>query len=132
MDLEKLVEIAKNARLNTYSPYTKYETGCALLTKSGKIFTGCNIENGGIQSICAERVAFTKALSEGEKDFKCMVVIGGPKNGELIQTTPCGYCRQFISEFVDENFKIYTFYDTIENIQEYTISDLLPGVFKII
>ena len=76
MDLNILIETAKKARKNSYSPYSNYKVGCALLTKSGKIFTGCNIENNGIMSICAERVSFTKAISEGEKDFECILVLG--------------------------------------------------------
>lgn len=131
MNLEVLIEKAKEARLNAYSPYSNFQVGCALLAKSGKVYTGCNIENGGIQAICSERVAFTKALSDGEREFECMVVVGGSKDGKLGLTTPCGYCRQFINEFVDDNFKIYAFYDTIENIQTFTISELLPSAFKL-
>ena len=131
MDLEKLVEIAKEARQKAYAPYTHYTTGSALLTKSGKIYTGCNIENDGIQSICSERVAFIKALSEGEREFECLLVVGGPDDGELKFTTPCGYCRQFINEFVDDEFKVYAFHDTIDNIKTYTIRDLLPAVYKL-
>ena len=91
MDMNVLIEIAKKARENSYSPYSNYKVGCALLTKSGKIFSGCNIENDGIMSICAERVAFAKAISEGEKDFKCILVLGGKEN--LQYTSPCGYRR---------------------------------------
>lgn len=131
MDLKKLIELAKDARKNSYSPYSNFQVGCALLCKNGKVYTGCNIENGGIQAICSERVAFTKALSEGEKEFDCIVVVGGYKDKTLDFTPPCGYCRQFMSEFVDENFKIYTFYDTIENIKSFSIEDLLPGSFKL-
>ena len=76
MDINILIKTAKRARENSYSPYSNYKVGCALLTKSGKIFSGCNIENDGIMSICAERVAFTKAISEGEKDFECILVLG--------------------------------------------------------
>ena len=76
MDINILIETAKKARENAYTPYTNYKVGCALLTKSGKIFSGCNIENDGIMSICAERVAFSKAISEGEKDFECILVLG--------------------------------------------------------
>lgn len=75
MDINILIETAKKARENAYTPYTNYKVGCALLTKSGKIFSGCNIENDGIMSICAERVAFSKAISEGEKDFECILVL---------------------------------------------------------
>lgn len=131
MDLENLVELAKSARKNSYSPYSNFAVGAALLCKSGKVYTGCNIENDGIQSLCSERTAFAKAISEGEKDFVCIVVLAGPKDGNLIYTTPCGYCRQFMSEFVDKNFKIHCFYDTMENIKTYSMKDLLPESFEL-
>ena len=131
MDLEKLVELAKNARENSYCPYSNFAVGAALLCKSGKVYTGCNIENGGIQANCSERTAFMKAISEGEKEFTCIVVLAGPKNGDLIYTTPCGYCRQFMSEFVDKDFKVHCFYDTIENIKTYSMAELLPESFEL-
>lgn len=130
MDLSKEIEIAKNVRKNAYAPYTKHYVGCALKSKSGKIYSGCNIENGGIQSICSERVAFVKAISEGEKNFEHMVICGGTSLETLDDCLPCGYCRQFISEFVDENFKIYALYGN-DNIKEYSIADLLPHSFKL-
>ncbi|MCI9365334.1 MAG: cytidine deaminase [Clostridia bacterium] len=108
-DLDKLVQIAKTAYSNSYSPHSGYKVGCALLTKNGKIFSGCNVENNGIMSICAERVAFTKAISDGERDFEALLVLGG-KNS-FIYTSPCGYCRQFISEFCSKDFPIYMYYD---------------------
>ena len=120
------LNIAKEARLNSYSPYSNYQVGACLRTKNGKLYTGTNIENDGIQSICAERVAFTKALSEGEKEFISIAIVGGPKDEEPInECIPCGYCRQFMSEFVDKDFKIIT----IDN--EYTIKDLLPNSFRL-
>lgn len=128
IDLEKLASIAKEARLNSYSPYSNYKVGCALLTKSGKIFSGCNIENDGIMSICAERVAFVKAISEGEKEFEALLVVGGKE--ELIYTSPCGYCRQFISEFCDNDFTIYMCYEN-DKTEKRTIGELLPDNFKL-
>ena len=120
------LELAKQARLNSYSPYSNYLVGACLVTKNGKTYTGCNVENDGIQSICAERVAFTKAISEGEKEFESIYIVGGPKGQEpTSECVPCGYCRQFISEFVDESFKIYTINNT------YTIKDLLPNSFRL-
>ncbi len=130
MDLSKEIEIAKKARYYSYAPYSHYYVGCALHTKNGKIYSGCNIENHGLQSICAERVAFTKAISEGEKDFDYIVVCGGSKLNSLENCLPCGYCRQFMSEFVSEDFKIYAVCDD-ESIKEYTIKDLLPHSFKL-
>ena len=125
MSLTDEIEIAKKARNNSYAPYSKYYVGCALKTKSGKIYSGCNIENDGIQSICAERTAFVKALSEGEKDFEYIIVCGGRKLDSLENCTPCGYCRQFMNEFVDENFKIYCVLED-DSIKEYSIQELLP------
>ena len=117
MDINLLIETAKKARENSYSPYSNYKVGCALLTKSGKIFSGCNIENDGLMSICAERVAFTKAISEGGKE-------------ELQYTSPCGYCRQFMSEFCDKNFEIYMYYDN-NKMDKKILADLLPDSFSL-
>lgn len=124
------IELAKKARLNACSPYSDFEVGAALRTKSGKVYTGCNIENHGIQSICAERTAFVKALSEGEREFESISIVGANKNEEPSEKCmPCGYCRQFISEYVDKDFKII-----VENngeIIETTIEELLPYGFGI-
>ena len=125
------IELAKKARMNSYSPYNKFNVGCVLRTKSGKIYTGCNIDNHGLLSICAERTAFVKALSEGEKEFECITVVGAPTGEEPTdKCVPCGYCRQFMSEFVDANFKIYIT-DKDNNVEELTINDLLPYSFKL-
>ena len=130
MSLDKAIEIAKSVRKNCYSPYSSYYVGCALMCKSGKIYSGCNIENDGIQSICAERVAFVKAISEGEKCFEYIVVCGGNTLDSLDDCLPCGYCRQFMSEFVDKDFKIYALSNN-DKISEYSISDLLPNNFRL-
>ena len=124
------IELAKKARLFAHSPYSNFQVGVALRTKSGKVYTGCNIENHGIQGICAERTAFAKALSEGEKEFESITVVGAPKEQEPIEECmPCGYCRQFMSEFVGEDFKIYTI--NKENVNEYTMKQILPYSFKL-
>ena len=128
MDINILIETAKKAIKNSYSPYSNYKVGCALLTKSGKIFSGCNIENNGIMAICAERVAFTKAISEGEKDFECILVLGGKE--DLLYTSPCGYCRQFMSEFCGKDFVVYMYYGD-NKIDKKTLSDLLPDSFSL-
>lgn len=130
MDLSNEIEIAKNARKNAYAPYSKYYVGCSLKAHSGNIYSGCNIENHGIQAICAERVAFAKAISEGERKFDYIVVCGGSKLDSLENCLPCGYCRQFINEFVDKDFKIYAVGED-ESINEYSINDLLPHSFKL-
>ena len=130
MNLEEVFEIAKKVMLNAHSPYSNFCVGAALVTKQGKVYTGCNIENHGIMSICAERVAFLKAISEGERDFNYIAVVAGKRDGELESTTPCGYCRQFMSEFVSNDFKIYGF-DKDGNIKEYNMGELLPENFSI-
>ena len=124
------IEIAKTARLNAYSPYSNFQVGAVLRTKSGKIYKGCNIENHGIQGICAERTAFVKALSEGEREFESITVVGSQKGEEPIEKCmPCGYCRQFMSEFVNDDFKVYVV-DKDNNIEKFTINELLPHSFK--
>lgn len=125
------IELAKNARLKAYSPYSNFQVGAALRTKSGKIYLGSNIENHGIQGICAERTAFAKALSEGEREFDRITVVGSPKGEECTEKCmPCGYCRQFMSEFVNKDFKICVV-DKENNVEEYTIDELLPHSFKL-
>lgn len=130
MELDNAIFIAKSSRQNSYAPHSNYFVGAALKCKSGKIYSGCNIENDGIMSICAERVAFTKAISEGEKSFDYMIVCGGPTLDKLDDCLPCGYCRQFINEFVDKDFKIYALSEN-DNITEYSMEDLLPHSFKL-
>lgn len=131
---EKMLRLAKEASNRAHSPYSNFCVGTALLTKSGKIYTGCNVENHGIQSICAERVAFTKAFSEGESsndrdNYIAIMVVGHNRNSEeYVKTLPCGYCRQFISEFVNPDFKVLTC-DGNE-IQEYNFEELLPMGFE--
>ena len=125
------IELAKNARLKAYSPYSNFQVGAALRTKSGKIYIGSNIENHGIQGICAERTAFAKALSEGEREFDRITVVGSPKGEECTEKCmPCGYCRQFMSEFVNKDFKICVV-DKENNVEEFTIDELLPHSFKL-
>ena len=122
------LELAKTVRHNAHVPYSNFEVGAVLRTKDGKVYTGCNVENHGIQSICAERVAFTKAISEGEKSFECITVVGATKGREIDgECLPCGYCRQFMSEFVDGDFKVYT--EDANEIKEYSMEELLPHGF---
>ena len=132
MDKTKLMNKAYDMTKKAYSPINHYLVGAVLVTKDNKLFTGCNIDNMGIQSICAERCAFAKAISEGynkKDDFKCIFVAGRPDSQEaLVKTLPCGYCRQFMSEFVNSNFKIY-YYDN--GIHSLTIKELLPYSFKL-
>lgn len=129
LDLRDDVILAKNVRKNAYAKSPEYTVGAVLMTKNGKRYVGCNVQNAGIQSICAERVAFCKAISEGESEFERIVVMGGPKGKEPEKCLPCGYCRQFMKEFVEDNFKVYSVYDN--KVDEYTIEELLPYSFKL-
>ena len=129
LDLKDDIILATNARNRAYANYVPYTVGAALRTKNGKIYTGCNVQNQGIQSICAERVAFCKAVSEGEREFESILVLGGPKGEPTEKCLPCGVCRQFMSEFVDKDFKIYTVYGN--KVEEYTLNDLLPNAFEL-
>lgn len=128
VNIDKLINVAKDVREKAYVPYSGFKVGCALLTKNGKIFSGCNVENHGIMAICAERVAFCKAISEGEKDFEALLVVGG--KDELIYTTPCGYCRQFISEFCKKDFPIYMYYGD-NKLDKKALEELLPDNFNL-
>ncbi len=129
-DLYKAIEIAKNTRKNAHASF--YYVGSCLVTKNGKFYSGCNIENDGIQSICAERTAFVKALSEGESEFSYIVVVGALKDASVLEKClPCGYCRQFMNQYVDGDFKIYTCFGENDEIESYTIHELLPHSFTI-
>ena len=124
------IEQAKKVRLNAYSPYSNFQVGACLRCKDGSTYLGCNIENHGIQGICAERCAFSKALSDGKREFVSIAIVGASKGEEPItKCMPCGYCRQFMSEFVDENFE-FVFEDN-GNIITYKLDDLLPNRFEL-
>lgn len=128
MDINTYIDELKTLMNYAYVPITNYRVGAILIGESGKRYTGCNVENQGIHSICAERVAFTKAISEGEKKFKAILVAGGKSVDELDHCLPCGYCRQFMSEFVDDDFLVYVLEDG--KYTEYRLGDLLPHSFK--
>ena len=98
--VEKLIDTAIKQLKFSYTPYSNFKVGAALLTKSGKIYTGCNIENASYTPTnCAERTAFFKAVSEGVRDFQAICIVGG-KDGKLTEyTAPCGVCRQVMMEF---------------------------------
>ena len=100
MTKEELYEKAVEAMEYSYSPYSKFKVGAALLTKTGKVFTGCNVENASYgAAICAERTAFVKAISEGFKEFEAIAICC---DHEDIPAYPCGICRQFIFEFGED------------------------------
>lgn len=133
--IQRLIGCAYEARLNSYSPYSNYPVGAALLCADGSIYTGCNVENASYPAgNCAERTAVFKAVSEGKRKFKAIAIVGGKT-----LTSPCGVCRQVLREFVNpEEFKvIMTVYDEkageyTRHVSEYrlmTLSELLPLSF---
>lgn len=128
----KLIEEAKEiANRNFCCSHSGYTVGAALLTSEGRVYKGFNIENDGIQYICAERVAFAKALSEDNHRFSCIVVVGKKMTEkDFVKTLPCGYCRQFMSEYVDKDFMIFAYDDKEEKIYSYHIGELLPEGFN--
>ncbi|MBQ8504143.1 MAG: cytidine deaminase [Clostridia bacterium] len=127
----ELIDLAKNAAEKAYAPYSGYTVGAALLTKNGKVYLGCNIENASYTPTnCAERTAFFKAVSEGEKDFEAIAVVGGKSLDFKDYFTPCGVCRQVMKEFCDEDFKILAG----KNGEEYlkvSLGELLPFGFTL-
>jgi len=120
----KLIKLALEARERAYAPYSNYKVGAALITASGKFFTGCNVENAAYPtSLCAERVAVFKAVSEGEREFSVIAVV--TSNG----STPCGACRQVLAEFGLATVVLIA--DMEGNLkQETRLSELLPGAFR--
>ena len=124
-----IIDYAKEARLNSYSPYSNFKVGAALITKSGKLYKGCNIENSAYSpTCCAERTAFVKAISEGEKEFSSIAIVGGTLDTNSY-CLPCGVCRQFMSEFCDKDFKIYV--SNNKETKVYTLEELLPHSFEL-
>jgi cytidine deaminase len=130
MDPSGLVKAALEAREFSYAPYSNFKVGAALLTKSGKIYKGCNIESASYTPTnCAERTAFFKAISEGESEFEAIAIVGGKDNRELGYCAPCGVCRQVMMEFCDyENFKIILG-KSQDAYKEFTLQQLLPMGF---
>ena len=128
IDYKSLMIKAQEARGNSYSPYSHFKVGAALLTKSGKVYTGCNIENAGYSATnCAERTAIFKAVSEGEREFAAMAIVGGKEGETAPFCSPCGVCRQVIAEFCKKDFKIIL--GNGDKFEEYTLDTLLPFAF---
>ena len=127
MDKKKYIEEANKMLAKAYIPYSKFPVGAALVTKEGKIYTGCNIENASYGLCnCAERTAIFKAVSEGERNFSYLVITG-ETDGPI---SPCGACRQVIAEFCDPKMRVL-----LTNVKgdekEVTVEQLLPGAFTI-
>jgi cytidine deaminase len=123
---ELLLKLAREARDHSYSPYSHYAVGAALLTKDGRIYQGCNIENASFTpTICAERTAFFKAIFDGVRDFAAIAVIG---TGEM-PAYPCGVCRQVMAEFCDGDFIIITSNRDGSEVVTETLDQMLPHRF---
>lgn len=125
---KELLELAVEARKKSYSPYSGFRVGAALLGKSGKVYSGCNVENAAYTPTnCAERTAVFKAVSEGEKEFTAIAIVGGKGENPADFCAPCGICRQVLAEFCDSDFRIIL--GTPDNIRVYTLAELLPLSF---
>lgn len=125
--VEKLIETAIAQLQYSYTPYSNFKVGAALLAKNGKIYTGCNIENAAYgPTNCAERTAFFKAVSEGERKFQAICIVGG-KDGVLTEyAAPCGVCRQVMMEFCSpEEFQIILA-TSLNQYEIFTLKELLP------
>ena len=132
MDYSFLMKKAEEARANAYAPYSGFKVGAALIAKSGsvtKLYTGCNIENAAYgDTVCAERVAFFKAIEDGERNFDAIAIVGG-KDELNKMCAPCGSCRQVMAEFCKPDFKIIL--GRPEEYEVYELADLLPMSFKV-
>lgn len=126
MNKDELIRQAWEARSRAYAPYSGFLVGAALLAKSGVIYQGCNIENAAYTPTnCAERTAFFCAVSQGEREFEAICIVGGKKDGPCGLTAPCGVCRQVMREFCDpEQFLVILAAE--DEVREYRLKELLP------
>ncbi len=131
MTAAELVNLAIEAREHSYCTYSGFAVGAALLTKSGKVYQGCNIENVSFTpTICAERTAFFKAVYDGEREFEAIAVVGGPAGKPVSSPcAPCGVCRQVMREFCKDDFKIYLG-TGVGTYVESTLIEMLPFSFS--
>lgn len=128
MDIEKLINKAFDAQMNSYSPYSGCKVGAALLCENGNVYCGCNIENASYSpTVCAERVAFFNAISNGELNFSAIAIVGN--NGKDDYFYPCGVCRQVMNEFCNNDFIIIVAKNK-KDYKTYMLSELLPYGFN--
>ena len=126
-DLE-LMKLAVEAREMAYAPYSKFRVGAALLAKSGKVYKGCNVENAAYSPTnCAERTALFKAVSEGDREFTAIAIVGGMDEAIADFCAPCGVCRQVLAEFCDKDFRLVL--GNPDNLKAYTFEEILPFAF---
>ena len=130
--MKMLIKLAMEARGKSYCPYSGFKVGAALLTADGKIYRGCNIENAAFTPTnCAERTAFFKAVSEGEKEFCRIAIVGGKKDGVLELTSPCGVCLQVMQEFCDPDAFEVILATAEEKYEILKLRQLLPYGFEL-
>ena len=128
INYEDLIELAVDAMNAAYSPYSRCRVGACLLGDSGRCYTGCNVENASYSATCcAERTAIFKAVSEGEKRFRAIAVVGGVDGAIKDFFPPCGVCRQVMTEFCDDGFEVVLFNGSDKKIL--TLPELLPYSF---
>ncbi len=120
------------ARAAAYTPYSHFAVGAALLCADGTVYTGGNIENAAYSpTVCAERVAFFKAISEGKREFAAIAIAGGAKGGPAAACSPCGVCRQVMAEFCRADFAVIVG-RSAEDCRHYTLAELLPHQFSLV
>ena len=125
--INELIGKALEAREKAYAPYSKFKVGAAVLTAGGKIYTGCNVENASYPvGICAERVAISKAVADGETEFIVIAIVGSGEN----YCMPCGMCRQFMAEFCKEDFEIIVA-KSVDDYKIMKIGEILPYTFDL-
>lgn len=130
IDYEKLIKEALKVRENAYCEYSGFAVGAALLATNGTVFTGCNVENSCGTANCAERTAFFKAISEGERQFDVIAIVGGHVDEEITDFCyPCGICRQVMAEFCNDDFRIICAKNENE-YEVYTLGEMLPFSFS--
>ena len=128
--MKNLVNLAIEQIEKSYSPYSNFAVGCALLAENGEIYTGSNIENAAFSpTLCAERVAFANAIHAGNRNFKAIAIAGFKKDEEEGHTFPCGMCRQTMAEFVEKDFELYIAKNRKGEYTKHTFSELLPYSF---
>ncbi len=129
MTNEKLIELALEARKAAYAPYSRFRVGAALEAADGSVYTGCNIENATYTpTVCAERVAFFKAISEGHRTFRRIAIVGGMDDDLSDIAPPCGVCRQVMREFCGDGFEVLL--SDGRETMVVTLADLLPTAFS--
>ena len=129
MRARDLMRLAEAARERAYAPYSNFLVGAALLGKSGKVYLGCNVENAGYGATnCAERTAFFKAISDGEREFQAIAIVGGKRGEKPGYCPPCGICRQVMAEFCDGEFPVVL--GSADKYEIHKLSDLLPLAFN--